>query len=70
MDTRCRLGCLHQQEAQQRIALLADVTQSLFASTGVSGTSSPNSRSVSAPFVLGNTEREKCHHYERNARCH
>src|SRR6516164_3992894 len=31
---RCYLGRLHQQEAQQRIALFADVTQSLFASTG------------------------------------
>jgi serine/threonine protein kinase len=35
MDTRCRLGRLHQQEPQQGIALLADVPQPLLASTGV-----------------------------------
>src|SRR5271168_3414471 len=35
MDTRCRLGRLHQQEAQQGVTLLADVPQSLLASTGV-----------------------------------
>jgi len=35
LDTRCCLGCLHQQEAQQGTALLADVSQSLFSSTGV-----------------------------------
>src|SRR5258708_20274832 len=35
MDTRCCLGRLHQQEAQQRTALLADVPQPLFASPGV-----------------------------------
>src|SRR4029077_14248302 len=34
VDSCRRLGCFHQQEAQQRIALLADVTQSLFATTG------------------------------------
>ena len=34
VSRRC-LGRLHQQEAQQGIALLADVTQSLLASTGV-----------------------------------
>src|SRR5580698_3187142 len=33
MDTRCCLRRLHQQEAQQGIALLADVSQPLFAST-------------------------------------
>src|SRR5882757_1447019 len=27
MDTRCCLGCFHQQEAQQGTALLADVTE-------------------------------------------
>src|ERR1700732_2173228 len=35
MDTRRRLGRLHQQEAQQGVTLLADVPQSLLASTGV-----------------------------------
>src|SRR5207253_10180457 len=35
IDSCCRLGCLHQQEAQQGIALFADVPQSLFASTGL-----------------------------------
>src|SRR5215510_15473194 len=33
MDTCCRLGCFHQQEAQQRITLLADMSKSLLAST-------------------------------------
>src|SRR5580700_6069660 len=32
--SRRRLGRLHQQETQQRIALLADVPQSLLAATG------------------------------------
>jgi len=35
MNARRCLGCFHQQEAQQRIALLADVSKSLLASTGV-----------------------------------
>jgi hypothetical protein len=35
MDTCRCVGRLHQQEAQQGIALLADVSQSLFASTGL-----------------------------------
>src|ERR1700737_1474136 len=35
MDTRRRLGRLYQQEAQQGVALLADVFQSLLAGTGV-----------------------------------
>src|SRR6202035_729274 len=35
MNTRCCLGRLHQQEAQQGTALLADVPQPLLASTGV-----------------------------------
>src|SRR3984893_8743806 len=35
MDTRCCLGRLHQQEAQQGIALFADVPQPLLASTGL-----------------------------------
>src|SRR6267143_1873304 len=35
MASGCRLGGLHQQEAQQGVALLADVPQSLLASTGV-----------------------------------
>src|SRR6266481_5458940 len=35
LDTRCCLGGLHQQEAQQGTTLLADVSQSLFSSTGV-----------------------------------
>jgi len=35
MDTRRRLGRLHQQEAQQGIALLADVPQALLAGTRV-----------------------------------
>jgi hypothetical protein len=34
MDTCRCLGCFHQQEAQQRITLLADVSKSLLASTG------------------------------------
>ena len=35
IDSCCRLGGLHQQKAQQGIALLADVPQPLLASTGV-----------------------------------
>jgi len=35
MNTRRCLGCLHQQQAQQRTALFTDVPQSLLASTGV-----------------------------------
>src|SRR5215468_2911711 len=35
MDSCCRLRCFHQQEAQQRIALLADVSQSLLVGTGI-----------------------------------
>src|SRR5712692_258150 len=35
MDTRRRLGRLHQQEAQQGVTLLTDVPQALLASTGV-----------------------------------
>src|ERR1700689_3623446 len=44
MDARCCLGRLHQQEAQQGTALLADVTQSLFASTGVLTRNHPHVR--------------------------
>src|SRR6202049_2734861 len=35
ITTHRRLGCLHQQEAQQRIALLANVSQPLLAATRV-----------------------------------
>jgi hypothetical protein len=35
MNARRCLGCLHQQEAQQGIALLAHVSKSLLASTGI-----------------------------------
>src|SRR6266403_5935879 len=35
MDTHRRLGRLHQQEAQQSVALLADVPQALLAGSGV-----------------------------------
>src|ERR1700722_8264678 len=35
--TNGRLGCLHQQEPQQSTALLADVSQSLTARTGILG---------------------------------
>src|SRR5277367_4737921 len=44
MDSCCRLGCLHQQEAQQGIALLADVPQPLLASTGVLTRNHPHAR--------------------------
>src|SRR5258708_12731715 len=35
MNARCCMGRLHQQEAQQGTTLLADMSQSLLASTGV-----------------------------------
>src|SRR6202790_2713784 len=40
----CRLGALHQQEAQQGTALLADVPQPLLASTGVLTRNHPHIR--------------------------
>jgi len=40
----CRLGGLHQQEAQQGVALLADVPQPLLASTGVLTRNHPHVR--------------------------
>src|SRR5271157_6513494 len=33
IDSCCRLSCLHQQESQQGVALLADMSQPLLAST-------------------------------------
>jgi hypothetical protein len=42
MDTRRCLGRLHQQEAQQRVALLADVPQLLLAGTGVLARNHPH----------------------------
>ena len=44
MDTRRRLGRLHQQEAQQGTALFADVPQPLLASTGVLTRNQPHVR--------------------------
>jgi hypothetical protein len=44
MNARRCLGCFHQQEAQQRIALLADVSKSLLASTGVLTRNHPHVR--------------------------
>jgi len=43
-DTDCRLGCLYQQETQQRVTLFADVTQSLLARTGLLARSHPHVR--------------------------
>src|SRR5450631_1283252 len=34
ITTHCRLGCFHQQETQQRTALLGDVSQTLMTRTG------------------------------------
>jgi len=42
--TYCRLRRLHQQKTQQRIALLADVSQALFASTRVFTRNHPHVR--------------------------
>src|SRR6267143_7130899 len=42
ITTYRRLCCLHQQEAQQGTALLADVSQSLFAATGVLARNHPH----------------------------
>jgi hypothetical protein len=44
IDSCCRLGCLHQQEAQQGIALLADVPQPLLASSGILARNHPHIR--------------------------
>ena len=44
VNARRRLGRLHQQEAQQRTALLTDVSQALFASTGALSRNHPHVR--------------------------
>jgi hypothetical protein len=44
MNARCGFGCFHQQEALQRIALLADVSKSLLASSGLLTRNHPHVR--------------------------
>src|SRR5260370_1351472 len=44
IDSCCRLGGLHQQESQQRVALFADVPQSLLLGTGVLTRNHPHVR--------------------------
>src|ERR1035437_4374260 len=70
MDSCCRLSCFHQQEAQQGIALLADVPQPLLAPTGVLTRNHPHvGADLLAPFKPSRSSDDQ-HVGERRERAH